>query len=71
MDGPPSVSRGPAPADVSITPEGDHVLTGLDAPIQSMLNQSLEGLAESTRIQLNGALAQVLNNTDDIIATQT
>ena len=57
-------------ADVSITPEGAAVLEGLDAPIQSMLNQSLEGLAESTRIQLNGALAQVLNNTDDILSTQ-
>lgn len=57
-------------ADVNITPEGAAVLQSLDAPIQSMLTQSLKGLEERTRIQLNGALAQVLNNTDDILSTQ-
>ena len=57
-------------ADVSITPDGIAVLTGLDAPINAMLSHSLSGVDETTRIQLNGALAHVLNNTDDVIATQ-
>ena len=57
-------------ADVSITPSGITVLTGLDAPINAMLSHSLSGVDETTRIQLNGALAHVLNNTDDVIATQ-
>ena len=57
-------------ADVSITPSGITVLTGLDAPINAMLSRSLSGVDETTRIQLNGALAHVLNNTDDVIATQ-
>ena len=35
-----------------------------------MLSHSLSGVDETTRIQLNGALAHMLNNTDDVIATQ-
>ena len=57
-------------ADVSITPAGKTVLKGLDSPINAMLSQSLDGMEESTRSQLNGALAHMLNNTDCIIAAQ-
>ena len=57
-------------ADVIITPAGVTVLKGLDAPVDAMLSHSLDGVEESTRIQMNGVLSQMLNNTDDIIATQ-
>ena len=45
-------------------------MKGLDAPVDAMLSHSLDGVEESTQIEMNGALAHVLNNTDDIIATQ-
>ena len=57
-------------ADVIITPAGETVLKGLDAPVDAMLSHSLDGVEESTQIEMNGALAHVLNNTDDIIASQ-
>lgn len=57
-------------ADVIITPAGETVLKGLEAPVDAMLSHSLDGVEESTQIEMNGALAHVLNNTDDIIATQ-
>jgi MarR family 2-MHQ and catechol resistance regulon transcriptional repressor len=57
-------------ADVSITPAGADMLQGLDTPIQSMLTQSLQGVSDNTRLQMNAALAQVLNNTDDFLSNQ-
>ena len=58
-------------ADVSITPTGTDILTKLDIPIQTLLAHSLEGITDSTRVQMNAALAQVLNNTDDILSSQS
>lgn len=58
-------------ADVSITESGLSVLQGLDTPMSVLFSSTMEGLTERQLTALNAGLAQVLNNTDDLLEQQS
>ena len=46
------------------------LLDGLDAPVHSVFQAAMADLPPSTLGTLNAGLAEVLNNTDDILSAQ-
>lgn len=57
-------------ANVSITPLGMTLLDGLDAPVHSVFQTAMASLSSSTLNTMNAGLAEVLNDTDNILSTQ-
>ena len=57
-------------ANVSITPSGMTLLDGLDAPVHSVFQTAMASLSSPTLDTMNAGLAEVLNDTDNILSTQ-